>query len=601
MQPFDLTALRVVHGDLQRRWCPARLETVVQTDLWTLHFCLRTLTERGWITVCWHPQWARLHQGSPPPKQGDPFQFGQTLQRLRGLALVAMEQRDPWERVVEWQWAIRPGEAILWRLIIEVMGKYSNVVLIDPDQQIVACGHGVSERQSRLRPVQVGLPYDPPPPLTAHVPSLHTSLAEWQERLTTVPGPWGQRLLKQYRGVSRSLLESMAIQVGLDVEQSTATLSAEHWQHLFTLWQTWLTTLDCGTFQPGRTPTGYTLIPWPESEPRADQQTKSGDPAPLHTLIEDYYQGHWQRQQHHQHCQRLQQMIQQHLRKREQRLRDFQQMLDAADHADENKSQADLLMAYAHQEQPGLSVVTLPDFASGDPVTIALQPDKSWHANADLLYRTYRKAKRAQDKVLPLLQAVQQEISYLQSVETALTDLATYADIHDLTALRQIDQELREQGYGHAAASRSQGAEETVPFRQFSSANGLAIWVGRHNRHNDALTFRWASKQDWWFHAQEIPGSHVVLRLQPGQVAEPADLQAAADLAAYFSRARQSDQVPVVFTRPQHVFKPKGMPPGFVVYKQEKVIWGSPTHDRVLGLLATLATATPAAIPEVSP
>ena len=90
------------------------------------------------------------------------------------------------------------------------------------------------------------------------------------------------------------------------------------------------------------------------------------------------------------------------------------------------------------------------------------------------------------------------------------------------------------------------------------------------------MTFRVAGDYDLWFHAQEIPGSHVLLRLEPGTVAEEADLQFTANLAAYFSRARQSDQVPVVYTQPKHVYKPKGTKPGLVVYKQETIIWGKP-------------------------
>ena len=104
--------------------------------------------------------------------------------------------------------------------------------------------------------------------------------------------------------------------------------------------------------------------------------------------------------------------------------------------------------------------------------------------------------------------------------------------------------------------------------------------MGRNNYQNDLISFRVAGEYDLWLHAQEISGSHVLLRLPAGAIAEDQDLQIAANYAAYYSRARQSDQVPVVCTIPKYVFKPKGAKPGMVVYTHEKIIWGQPKSLR---------------------
>jgi predicted ribosome quality control (RQC) complex YloA/Tae2 family protein len=106
------------------------------------------------------------------------------------------------------------------------------------------------------------------------------------------------------------------------------------------------------------------------------------------------------------------------------------------------------------------------------------------------------------------------------------------------------------------------------------------VLVGRNNRQNDLLISTVATDYDLWFHTQEIPGSHVLLRLGAGQVPSETDLQFVADVAAYFSRARQSDQVPVIYTQPRHVYKPKGARPGMVIYKHETVVWGQPQRLR---------------------
>ncbi|MDY7021151.1 MAG: NFACT RNA binding domain-containing protein, partial [Cyanobacteriota bacterium] len=108
--------------------------------------------------------------------------------------------------------------------------------------------------------------------------------------------------------------------------------------------------------------------------------------------------------------------------------------------------------------------------------------------------------------------------------------------------------------------------------------SGFELFVGRNNRQNDRLTSKIAGDYDLWFHTQEIPGSHVLLRLNAGEVPDEEDLQFVANLTAYYSRARQSEQVPVVYTKPKYVYKPKGAKPGMVIYKQETVIWGSPQN-----------------------
>ena len=115
-------------------------------------------------------------------------------------------------------------------------------------------------------------------------------------------------------------------------------------------------------------------------------------------------------------------------------------------------------------------------------------------------------------------------------------------------------------------------------FHKFHTPSGFEVLIGRNNQQNDRLTFRLANDYDLWFHAQEIPGAHVLLRLEPGAVAEERDLQFTADLAAYYSRSRQSDRVPVVYTQPKHVYKPKGAKPGIAIYKQERILWGKPSQ-----------------------
>jgi predicted ribosome quality control (RQC) complex YloA/Tae2 family protein len=251
-------------------------------------------------------------------------------------------------------------------------------------------------------------------------------------------------------------------------------------------------------------------------------------------------------------------------------------------------------MTYAHQWQPGMTEMTVADFETGDPITLPLDPDKTAIHNAQRFYKQHQKLKRAKDAVAPLLAEVRSELAYLEQVEAALNHLDYYAEPADLEALVDIRNELVQQGYmaspDYKPGEHRQRKDDG--FRQVVTPDGLTVLVGRNNRQNDLLISSVATDYDLWFHTQEIPGSHVLLRLEAGQVPSDDTLQYVADLAAYFSRARQADQVPVIYTEPKHVYKPKGALPGMVIYKHETVLWGQPRHIEALAANAATPEAT---------
>ena len=234
-------------------------------------------------------------------------------------------------------------------------------------------------------------------------------------------------------------------------------------------------------------------------------------------------------------------------------------------------------MAYLQEWEPGMEEITLTDFETNKPVKIKLQPDKNAVQNAQKLYKQHQKLKRARTAVEPLLAEVNTEIEYLEQVESAISQIDNYLESEDLKALEEIREELISQKYLEDSEYRRRSSYDVITnFYRHQTPSGFEVIIGRNNRQNDELTFKVAGDYDLWFHAQEIPGSHVLLRLEPGAVAEENDLQFTANLAAYYSRARQSEQVPVIYTEPKHVYKPKGAKPGIAIYKQETIIWGKP-------------------------
>lgn len=575
MQPVDFTTLTAACHEIRGTWLPARLEQVYQRDRFTISLGLRTLKQRGWLDICWHPQAARICIGDAPPRIPDTFTFSQQLRhQLGGFALVAIAEVSPWERVFDLQFAQRPGDNIIWHLYIEIMGKYSNVILATQENQIVTCAHQVNLQQSSVRPILTGQPYELPPSLTDPIPSVNESQERWQQRVNLVPGALRKNLLKSYRGLSSALVLSMIEAANLEPQQSTDSLTPSDWDKLYQCWQKWLNSLETAQFFPHFTPQGYSVINWQNGS--LSKGEKGEHPVSIQDLLNRYYTSLVNQQAFSQLRHQLTQKLSNIIAKLAVKRKTFQDKLQQSDRAEVYKCQADLLMANLHEWKVGMKSIILPDFETNEPVTIPLDPEKNAIFNAQSFYRQHQKLKRARLAVEPLLKEVETEIYYLEQVATILSQLESYQTVEDFKTLTEIREELIQQKYIEDPNYRPDKTNQVTEFYHYESPSGFELLIGRNNRQNDLLSFRIAGDYDLWFHTQEIPGCHALLRLKPGTVPEDNDLEFAANLTAYYSQARHSEQVPVVYTEPKYVYKPKGAKPGMVVYKQERIIWGKP-------------------------
>jgi predicted ribosome quality control (RQC) complex YloA/Tae2 family protein len=574
MQQVDFTTLTAAVRELQPEWIPARVETVYQRDRYTLALGLRTLEKKGWIAISWHPQAARIVLTDPPPRIPDTFTLSQQLRSvLGGLAMVEMNMVAPWERLVRLAFANRPGADALYYLYVEPIGKYSNLTLTDADNLIITTAHQVSNKQSSVRTIETGRPYEVPPSLTDPMPSLEEPIDRWIDRVSLIPDKLNQRLVRSYRGLSTILMNELITTAGLDPIQTTDTLTRSDWENLFVYWQKWLRTLtqvEGYQFHPYLTTNGFSVLGW----------GNLGSPvATVNEAVETYYTRILDREAFTQLKHQLTQKIGTILAKLSLKANTFKTKLLESTGADEYRTNADLLMAYLQEWEPGMKQIILNDFETGEPVKIILEPEKNAIQNAQFLYKRHQKLKRAKLAVDPLLAEVQSQIDYLEQVEASIlqTEEDRENDVRDmLQTLLEIKKELIDTGY-FPAADRIAKAElaETKP-RSLKTPSGFELLIGRNNRQNDLLTFKTATEYDLWFHAQEIAGSHGLLRITPGEVAQEADLQFTANAVAYYSRARQSQAVPVVYTETKHVYKPKGAKPGMVIYKHEQIVWGHP-------------------------
>ena len=561
LQAMDLTSLRAVLHELRPQLLPSRFEKAQQADGHTLQLGFRTLQQRLWLELSWRAEAPRLLAIAAPPRQGDGSTLAQQLQHgLGGLALVSLEQPG-WERVVELGFAPRPGEAIQRWLVLELMGRHSNLFLLDEQRRVVAAARQVRQQQSRLRPIGTGDAYTPPPPLSGQRPNREESFASWQRQLTLLPLPLKQALPSAYQGISPALALQLAGDApGLSealLAQPVSTLNAEQWHQLWQRWQAWLTALEQGRFgfSEGRC-CSYRC--WSEKPATNSACTTPAAALAINQALERYHQERLGARQVQQRHHQLQQRLEHQLARERSQMEHQQRLLDQVESSDQLQQQADALLCLA-------------------------QPSREQVAEAQALYKRARKLRRSVAAITPRLEQHRQRIEQLEASLTYLDQGPAHSSAAALEHLSSLAEECSslQDLAGPSRAQRRQQAAATPTPLELASPGGLRLQVGRNHRQNEWISLRQARRGDLWFHAQECPGSHVVLKGSEG-LPEETDLQAAADLAAHFSRARGNTRVAVVMVPCDELQRIAGAGPGTVRHRGGEVIWAEPERARSL-------------------
>ena len=560
LQAMDLTSLRAVVAELKPLLLPSRFEKAQQADGHTLQLGFRTLEQRLWLELSWQAEAPRLLAIEPPPRQGEGSTLAQQLQHgLSGLALVSMQQAG-WERVVELGFAPRPSETIQRWLVLELMGRHSNLFLLDEQRRVVAAARQVRQQQSRLRPIGTGDPYSPPPPLSGQPPNLQESFASWQRQLSLLPLPLLNALQSAYQGISPAL----ALQLAGDQPEASAALLAQptdrlspaQWQELWQRWQAWLAAIESEAFvfSPGRS---CTYRCWQEA-PSAAQQPAGAPTLPINRALAAFHRERLGQRLVQQRQHQLRQRLEQQLERERSQMEHQQQLLDQVENSDQLQQQADALLC-------------LP------------QPSREEVADAQALYKRARKLRRSVAAITPRLEQHQQRIEQLEASLTYLEQGPEHNSAAALDHLHTLEEEcttLLELARPGRAQRRQLESAAPSPL-ELSSPGGLRLQVGRNHRQNEWISLRQARRGDLWFHAQECPGSHVVLKGSEGLSGEQ-DLQAAADLAAHFSRARGNQRVAVVMVPCDELQRIPGAGPGTVRHRGGEVIWAEPSRGAAL-------------------
>ncbi len=477
------------------------------------------------------------------------------------------------------------GDLCRKTLIIEIMGKHSNIIFCDDKNIIIDSIKHVSAAVSSVREVLPGKPY-----FVADTQQKLDPLAVDYDTFASVvssrPQPLFKAVYGSLTGISPILAQELCHEAGFDGEQPTAAFTGEAYQKLYQCLCRMTGHIKAGDFAPniayaGTRPVEFAALPLTlyssANDITADAaaaDTAAADAAAachlryfhsMSGLLEHFYAEKNALTRIRQKSSDLRRIVQTAL-ERDVKKYDLQlrQMKDT-EKRDQYRIYGELLNTYGYNAQPGAKSLEAVNYYNNENITIPLDPTLTASENAQKYFDKYNKMKRTYEALSQLTEEVKSEISHLESISAAL-DIALLEE--DLV---QIKEELMESGYirrkggPHQKGSGKKARITSKPFH-YVSRDGYHIYVGKNNYQNDELTFKFAAGNDWWFHAKGLPGSHVIVKGEGGADLPDSTFEEAARLAAYYSRGRGQEKVEIDYIQKKHVKKPSGAKPGFVVY-----------------------------------
>ncbi|MEC0124089.1 Rqc2 family fibronectin-binding protein [Paenibacillus pabuli] len=476
------------------------------------------------------------------------------------------------------------GDVSVKRIIIELMGRHSNIVLVDPMTGTILDGiHHVTPSISSYRVIMPGFSYTEPPEQHKSNP-LEINSTEFQNSYTATEEDASRWLVNSFSGLSPLIAGEIASRVpaprGADqaVNEDKASIEADA---LWIAFASVMGPVKDHNYTPvtGLNAKGKMIFSAVQLQSIQDAE-KTYDT--MSKCMEDYYGDKAERDTVKQRVSDLLRFLQNERSKNIKKLDNLNKDLLEADDADKFRLWGELLFASLHQVSKGDKSVELVNFYDEDQanITIQLDPLLTPSDNAQRYFKRYNKYKNSLAVIHEQLGKTKDEIEYLDNLLQQLS-------IASMNDIEEIREELVQQGYlrDRNKKGKKKKKNDRPTVHQFTSSEGIDILVGKNNLQNEYVTNRLASSNDTWLHTKDIPGSHVVIRSTDfGE----ATLEEAAQLAAYFSQAKESSSVPVDYTFIRHVRKPSGSKPGFVIYDHQKTLFVTPNEELVKSLPATI-------------
>ena len=546
---FDGFFLHHMVEELRRELVNGRIQKINQPFEQELILQIRSNRQSHRLLLSAHPVFGRIQLTQTTfENPAQPSTFIMVLRKyLQGALIESIEQVEN-DRIVEITVSNKNeiGDHIQATLIIEIMGKHSNILLVDKSShKILEVIKHVGFSQNSYRTLLPGSTYIAPPsteslnPFTIKDEKLFEIL---QTQETTA-----KNLQSLFQGLGRDTANELE---NILVNEKLSTFRNFFSQET----------------KPCLTETSFSPVPF---------SNQAGEPfASLSNLLDTYYKDKAERDRVKQQASELIRRVENELQKNRHKLKKQEKELLATDNAEEFRQKGELLTTFLHQVPNDQDQVILDNYYTNQPITIALDKALTPNQNAQRYFKRYQKLKEAVKYLTDLIEETKATILYLESVETVLNQAG-------LEEIAEIREELIQTGFIRRR-QREKIQKRKKPEQYLASDCKTIIYVGRNNLQNEELTFKMARKEELWFHAKDIPGSHVVIsgNLDPSDEVKTD----AAELAAYFSQGRLSNLVQVDMIEVKKLNKPTGGKPGFVTYTGQKTLRVTPDPEKIASM-----------------
>ena len=467
-------------------------------------------------------------------------------------------------------------------IYIEIMGRHSNIILVQ-NSKIIDSIKRIPPSVSRVRQLLPNMTYELPPAQDKINPIKGTSIKSFINILREFDGPIYKGIYSKFLGISPSVAKEICHRANLNPNDNGNDKTRDELSVLYRIFSDLFTNIKKDEYNP--------CIVIDENVDKVidfscinlsyldgNKFIKNDS---ISQIIEDYYKTKDFKERVHQRTADLRKSISIKLERLYHKQKKIEKELRDADNADEFKVKGELLTSYIYMIQKGMESVEVANFY--DPnysnIRIALNKNLTPSENAQKYFKKYNKLKTAKIELTSQIAICNEEIEYLENIMLGIENCENLEELDD------IKDELIKLGYAKAPFryKAKKDIDPTTKPNQFTSSDGFTILVGKNNKQNDYLTLRIADPEDLWMHTKNIPGSHVIIKCAGKEVPDNTLLEAAT-LAAYFSKARLSSQVPVDYTMKKHVKKPSGSKPGMVIYETNSTIYVTPTEELVVKL-----------------
>lgn len=450
------------------------------------------------------------------------------------------------------------GDLCTKYLIVEIMGKHSNIIFCNENDQIIDSIKHVSAHMSSVREVLPGRPYFIPATQEKKNPLELTEDILSQEILSR-PVTASKALYTGITGISPLMAEEICHRANIDGGIPTDGLSPLEKLHLSHTFLSLLEDIKSESFTPnivyqGREPVEFAPFPLTQYE---DLKTVSYPS--ISQVLETYYAEKNIVTKMRQKSVDLRKIVQTALERNLKKYQLQQKQMKDTEKKEKYRIWGELINTYGYGLEPGIKSMEALNYYTNETITIPLDSTLTPQENAKKYFDKYSKMKRTAEALDHLLQETKSEIEHLESISASL-DIALSED-----DLAQIKEEMMEYGYIRRKYTGGKKVKITSKPFHYLSSDGYHIYVGKNNFQNEELSFKFATGNDWWFHAKGQPGSHVIVKTN-GEELPDRTFEEAGKLAAYYSRGRQAPKVEIDYTQKKNLRKPNGAKPGFVVY-----------------------------------